>query len=124
MNRSSPKGRLVFIYNARGGALQAMLDLLHKTLSPSTYGCDLCRLTYTYRMRQPWREYLESLPWEIEFRYADQLDDDQRKLAGTLPACLLESGAGRQLLLDADMISQCQDVAGLIEMLEKEQARL
>jgi hypothetical protein len=124
MNRPSPEGRLVFIYHARSGTLQAVLDLLHKTFFPGTYRCDLCRLTYTYRMRQPWRDYLASLPWEIQFRYADQLDDDLRKLAGPLPCCLLEKGADRRLLLDADMISQCQDVAGLIEMLEKELARL
>ena len=55
--------------------------------------------------------------------YADQLDNDLRKLAGPLPCCLREKGADRRLLQDADMISQCQDVAGLIEMLEKELAR-
>ncbi len=124
MNQSSSEGRLVFIYNSRSGTLQALRDLLHKTFSPDSYKCDLCRLTYTYRMRGPWRDFLESLPLEIQFLYADQLDDQTRKLAGSLPACLLELETDRRILLDAGMIGQCQDLAGLIEMLEKELAGL
>ena len=117
-------GSLVFIYNARSGNLQALLDLVHKTFSPATYRCALCQLTYTFRMRQPWREYLEKLPWDIEFRYFDQLGEEERRLAGTLPACLLKSGSHRRLLLDAEMINGCRDLAGLIALLEKQLARL
>ncbi|MFP6649039.1 MAG: hypothetical protein VB817_06245 [Pirellulaceae bacterium] len=124
MNGPARDGSLVFIYNARSGNLQALLDLVHKTLSPATYRCALCQLTYTFRMRQQWREYLEGLPWDIEFRYFDQLVEEARMLAGTLPACLLKSGNHRQLLLDADMINSCQDVAGLIVLLEEQLARL
>ena len=124
MTDSTRNGSLVFIYNARSGKAQAFLDLLHKTFSPATYGCNLCQLTYTFRMRQQWRDYLQALPWDIEFRYLDQLDQQQRKLAGPLPACLLESGSHQRLLLDAEMINGCGDLAGLIEMLEKELALL
>ena len=124
MNGPARGGSLVFIYNARSGNLQALLDLVHKTLSPATYRCALCQLTYTFRMRQQWREYLEGLSWDIEFRYFDQLVEEERMLAGTLPACLLNSGNRRQLLLDADMINGCQDVAGLIAVLEEQLARL
>ncbi len=124
MNSSSSKGRLVFIYNSRSGTLQALRDLVHKTFSPGSYPCDLCRLTYTYRMRGPWRDFLESLPLEIQFLYANQLDDQTRNLAGPLPSCLLELETDRRLLLDADMIGQCRDLAGLIAMLENKLAGL
>ena len=124
MNGPARDGGLVFIYNARSGNLQALLDLVHKTLSPATYRCALCQLTYTFRMRQQWREYLEGLPWDIEFRYFDQLVEEERMPAGTLPACLLKSGNHRQLLLNADMINGCEDVAGLIVLLEEQLARL
>ena len=124
MNGPARDGSLVFIYNARSGTLQALLDLVHKTLSPATYRCALCQLTYTFRMRQQWREYLEGLPWDIEFRYFDQLGEEERRLAGTLPACLLKSGNHRRLLLDAEMINGCRDLAGLIALLEKQLARL
>jgi len=120
MTRADHAGSLVFIYNARSGKRQAMLDLLHKTFSPGTYHCKLCQLTYTYRMRQQWRQYLDLLPWNIEFRYLDQLSDDQRELAGSLPACLLESGKDQNLLLDATMINRCKDLGELIGLLDKE----
>ena len=124
MNGPARDGSLVFIYNARSGNLQALLDLVHKTLSPATYRCALCQLTYTFRMRQPWREYLEKIPWEIEFRYFDQLGEEERQLAGTLPACLLKSDNHHQLLLDAEMINGCHDLAGLINLLEEQLASL
>ena len=120
MTRTDQTGSLVFIYNARSGKRQAMLDLLHKTFSPGTYRCKLCQLTYTFRMQQQWRQYLDLLPWSIEFRYLDQLSDDQRQLAGSLPACLLESGNDRNLLLDATMINRCKDLGELIGLLDKE----
>ena len=39
-------------------------------------------------------------------------------------SCLMELETDRRILLDAGMIGQCQDLAGLIEMLEKELAGL
>ncbi len=37
---------LVFVYNANSGLLNALLDMGHKVVSPRTYPCSLCALTY------------------------------------------------------------------------------
>jgi hypothetical protein len=37
---------LLFVYNADAGLVTGLLDTLHKVLSPSTYSCSLCAITY------------------------------------------------------------------------------
>ena len=38
--------RLVFVYNANAGLVAGMLDSVHKVVSPATYPCSLCAVTY------------------------------------------------------------------------------
>ncbi|WP_273567857.1 hypothetical protein [Maribacter halichondriae] len=38
--------KLIFIYNADSGFRNAIIDGAHKILSPNTYECNLCELTF------------------------------------------------------------------------------
>lgn len=40
------KRNIIFIYNAKGGQWNYLIDTLHKYLSPKTYECNLCQITY------------------------------------------------------------------------------
>jgi len=52
--------KLIFVYNADSGLLNAMKDWAHKIVSPETYPCSLCALTYdNLGMRRPWREFIK-----------------------------------------------------------------
>ena len=46
---------LVFCYNAKSGFKNGLIDLFHKTISPKTYPCNLCAITYTYKKREKWK---------------------------------------------------------------------
>ena len=37
---------LIFIYNAKSGIGNAFIDWAHKIISPKTYDCNLCSITY------------------------------------------------------------------------------
>jgi len=37
---------LIFVYNANGGLVNSWLDTAHKIVSPSTYSCSLCAITF------------------------------------------------------------------------------
>lgn len=37
---------LIFVYNAKSGLISAFGDMVHKIVSPATYPCSLCALTY------------------------------------------------------------------------------
>ena len=51
-----PKKELFLIYNANSGFFNVIKDALQKSISPSTYSCNLCGLTYgTIRMKSKWK---------------------------------------------------------------------
>ena len=50
---------IVFIYNAKSGLFNAFLDWSHKIISPKTYECKLCAITYNnFGKEKKWREIL------------------------------------------------------------------
>ena len=61
------KRKLIFIYNAKGGKWNYIVDTLHKYISPKTYECKLCQITYDLKMRTTWREFVKNSPHEFIF---------------------------------------------------------
>lgn len=65
--------RLLFVYNADGGLLAGLQDIFHKILSPATYPCSLCGVTYgAAGMRPEWRQFVRALPLPVEFLHRDE----------------------------------------------------
>jgi hypothetical protein len=71
----SDLSKLIFVYNANSGKLNAFMDTLHKKISPSTYQCSLCMITYGSFTEMPeWKEFRESFPGEMEFLHIDEFE--------------------------------------------------
>ncbi|WP_201983299.1 hypothetical protein [Hymenobacter rubidus] len=69
--------RLLFVYNADSGPLAGLKDVFHKILSPATYACSLCAVTYgATSMRPEWREFIRQLPVPVEFLHRDEFGRD------------------------------------------------
>ena len=88
--------RLLFVYNADGGLLPGLKDIFHKILSPLTYSCSLCAITYGATSMQPqWREFIKALPVPVEFPHRDEFRRDYPQWARhPLPAAFAVDGAG------------------------------
>lgn len=101
--------KLVFVYNANSGAWNALFDAAHKLVSPSTYACSLCALTYgAVAKKRAWANFLRSLPHDVRFAYRDQMP-------GVRPPVLLEETRdGRRVLLDHEAIDRCASLDALI----------
>ena len=108
---------LVFVYNADSGLVNGALDLAHKLLSPETYACKLCALTYgIFGMRRDWRRFAQGLPVPAEFLHADEL---RARCAPTspLPAVFARSGEGLEPFIGAEALNACatlQDLQALV----------
>lgn len=87
--------KLIFVYNADSGLLNSMKDWAHKVVSPQTYTCSLCALTYdNLGMRRPWREFIQGLDYEVEFLHRDELAREHDFADVSLPAAfILHKGA-------------------------------
>lgn len=110
--------KLIFVYNADGGLVQGLLDTIHKTLSPSTYACSLCAITYgAVRIDPKWRAWLKTLPMPAVFLHKDEIARELPGLESPLPVVLASRGERREVLLDAARLKTLRDVDALIAAL-------
>ena len=62
--------RLVFVYNAEAGIVAGVMDSVHKLVSPATYPCQLCAVTYgLVAMKREWRAFLDGLGMALVFHH-------------------------------------------------------
>ena len=92
---------LLFVYNADSGFLNGAVDVFHKILSPKTYPCSLCGITYgNTSMRVEWKNYIQSLPVKTRFLHRDEFLAEFPQLREyPLPAAFRDSDRGWQLFL-------------------------
>ena len=116
-----PAPRLILVYNADSGLLNALKDAAHKIVSPATYPCSLCALTYGWvSMRACWRRFLASLPITKVFHHRDDFALAFPRLAVPLPAILLAEGDGPpRVLVSAPELDALPDVQALIALVEE-----
>ncbi len=104
---------LVFVYNATSGFWNGLLDAGHKLVSPRTYACHLCALSYgALSMRREWAEFIQNLPHDVRFAYRDQVERDGIEVPA-LPALLENSQGAWRTLLDKGQIDACATLADL-----------
>jgi hypothetical protein len=116
---SEPAPKLLFVYNARRGVLNGLLDTVHKTVSPDTYPCDLCAITYgAVSMDRKWKAWLAALPVTQEFRYRKDFNQDYPGNGIALPAIILDRAGGLEQLVSAAEFKTIKDVNALISRLE------
>ena len=116
---SLAKDRLLFVYNADSGVLNMLMDWTHKIVSPSTYNCQLCALTYgNTGMRQQWRTFITNLRLESLFLHRDEFIKQYPLLKDTpLPCVLFEpknDPHAIRVLLDAETLNKQSTLDQLI----------
>lgn len=113
--------RLVFVYNADGGRLAGLKDMFHKILSPSTYPCSLCAITYgATSMRPEWREFVETLPLPVDFLHRDEFVRDYPQWrAHPLPAAFALAENGELTPFIEAPVMDAADLDGLIKLVRE-----
>ena len=111
---------LIFVYNADSGFFNMLTDAVHKTLSPSTYQCSLCQLSYGgVKIKKPWREYLKQLPFNKEFLHRNEFREQYPDCQDAqLPAIFIKTESSCIQLVSAEEINHQQTLTQLIALLE------
>lgn len=108
---------LVFVYNADSGLFNLVTDFAHKLLSPNTYSCNLCKITYSqFAMKKQWKSFVESLPYECEFLHRDELYEKYGEKQQVLPALFIKTDQGLKLAISSEEINRCEDIDSLKEL--------
>ena len=111
---------LVFVYNANSGVFNALADLVHKTVSPSTYPCKLCDITYGVTgMRRAWASFIKQADFKSEFTYRDLLPTQYPQIqVSELPAVFLLGDSTSQEVISAEEFITLEDIPSLMSHLE------
>lgn len=111
------KEKLIFVYNADSSLEHQVFDFLHKAISPATYQCSLCAITYgTFTMRKAWRDFIASLSVPVEFLYKNEFKRYHQGYKEGFPAVLLQQQQGLKLLIGPKEMASL-DLEGLKEVL-------
>lgn len=113
--------KLLLVYNANSGKLNAALDSLHKLVSPATYSCALCSLTHgNFQIRQNWKAFLGRTAIPIELIHKDEFQKDfpNTYRSFELPIILISQGEDLQVFLTAAEIAKLNDECELIKEID------
>lgn len=101
---------LIFVYNANSSLFSTVTDFAHKILSPSTYQCHLCALTYgNFSMKQEWKLFIEALSHTTSFIHKDEFEK-KYKVKAALPAIFLSKGNSIDELISKQEIEGCHSL--------------
>ena len=107
---------ILFVYNADSGLLNAVADYILKAISPKTYGCNLCAITYSNTgMKKKWREYVKTLGASVGFLHRDEFLELYNKDVN-LPTVFLKKGDSVTLFIDSEEINALKTVEALIDL--------
>ena len=111
------ESELIFIYNAKSGLVNEFLDFAHKIVSPSTYNCNLCALSYgNFSMNKKWSDYISSLPVKSTFTYKDKVSKygyDNIKL----PSIIYQDKSKSKVIVSSVEINKLKKIDQLINIL-------
>ncbi|MBX9797055.1 hypothetical protein [Sphingomonas sp.] len=108
--------RLVIVYNANAGMVAGVMDSVHKLVSPATYPCQLCAVTYGLaRMRREWRAFLAELDMPLLFHHRPDFRATFPQAADwPLPLVAVEADGELTTLVSAADFAAIPDLATLI----------
>jgi len=112
---------LLFVYNARSGMAAALFDSAHKLISPQTYQCQLCALTYGFAgPKRKWAGFLKKLSLPPQFLHRDEFLARHPGMSKIpLPAIFeLRDGDLPKLLVDGRAIRGLADLEALMALVE------
>ena len=112
---------IIFVYNADSGLFNGIKDLIHKNISPATYPCSLCAVTYNnLGMRLEWKQFVQTLNRGVEFLHRDELADQYGIRDIPLPAAFTRpTNQPPELWLPAEVINSCKSLEELQELVLK-----
>lgn len=101
--------------------MHGIMDLVHKSVSPKTYPCKLCLITFSgATMNKLWKRYVSDLGIPSVFMHRNEFEKAYPEQKIKFPAVLLKTGGLFKIILSAGDFKKLKDIEDLVEMLNKE----
>ena len=116
---------LIFVYNADSGLLNSIKDYVHKLVSPGTYPCNLCAVTYgNTGMKKDWKDFISDLEIPTVFIHKNAFLEKYSVRKAEFPAVFVRKGEEMRLLINAQEIDSCKNLFELKKLVEKKVKRV
>ena len=111
--------KLIFIYNAKSGKINSLLDIAHKLISPKTYQCKLCSITHnTFSENEKWKRFRETTTLPLEFLHSDEFEANYNPIETKYPVILLEENQKLSEWIPKSEIEKIETTQELIHLIE------
>lgn len=112
---------LIFVYNADSGLFASVSDFTHKIVSPDTYECNLCLITYgNIGMKNEWKDFLVTIPQSKTFLHKNEFRKEYPEFDYTkLPAIFINDGKMVKEFVSAEEINRQSTVSELKILLRR-----
>lgn len=114
--------KLIFIYNADSGLGNMLLDGAHKILSPSTYECSLCSLTFgAFSEKSEWKKFREGNHVKMEFLHKDEFRKQYASKFGhkfTFPIVLAQTNEEFEVFISTEELNNFEKEKDLIRLIQ------
>tara|TARA_R110000850_G_scaffold203228_1_gene329496 strand:- start:113366 stop:113743 length:378 start_codon:yes stop_codon:yes gene_type:complete len=112
--------KLLFIYNVNSGKINGYLDVLHKVVSPKTYSCNLCDITYgIFTENKAWKNFRKESGIDMEFLHKDEFSKKYASKFGskyTFPLVLFVNRGELEVFIPTEELSRLKNVDELIAL--------
>jgi len=121
--KETKRSKLIFVYNANSGKRNALIDSAHKILSPSTYSCSLCDITYgVFTENKVWKKFRESTSQQMEFLHKDEFAKQydlklRHGLELTFPVVLKQIGGDLEVFVKTEELNALDNSEDLIHLI-------
>jgi hypothetical protein len=106
---------LLFIYNAKSGIANTLIDISHKLLSPETYSCNLCAITHnTFSENKTWKDYRLTCKINMQFYHIDEFKQRFPNQEFKYPIILLNKENKLEEFISSKKINTLKNVEDLI----------
>ncbi|RMA57685.1 GTPase [Ulvibacter antarcticus] len=110
--------KLLFVYNANSGFINAAMDSMHKIASPETYNCKLCALTFgNFSENKEWKAFRETSDIEMVFLHKDEFLKQYRSKwlpKYDFPVVLSEENGELQVFMTSEVMEGLENISDLI----------
>lgn len=115
--------KLLFIYNANSGVRNMLIDGAHKIISPKTYDCKLCEITYgVFTENKQWKKYRRQSGLEMDFLHKDEYKTQYASKFGysfNFPVILGITVNGIEVLVDQEELNDLGRAEDLIALINE-----
>ncbi|MEN8787281.1 MAG: GTPase [Flavobacteriales bacterium] len=109
---------IIFVYNANSDIVNSAIDFAHKIIQPSSYKCNLCKLTHgNFKEKNSWKTFRKNKKATLLFYHIDEFEVIYPK-AKSYPIVFKNSNNGLLELISTEVLNKITKTEELIYLVE------